>query len=63
MGPCLSGKLEGVLRFALRDTRNRDLGGGARSKKHGASYTKVARARARFVVLSSKGNGDDLEDI
>lgn len=60
MGFCLAGKLEGVLRFELRETRNRDLGGGARSKKHGESYTKVARARDRF--LSSKGNGVDLED-
>lgn len=63
MGSCLSGKLEGVLKFELRETRNRDLGGGARSKKHRESYTKVASARDRFVVLSSKGNRDDLEDV
>lgn len=48
MGSCLSGKLEGVLRFEVRETRNRDLGGGARSKKPGESYTKVASARDRF---------------
>lgn len=55
MGLCLAEKLEGVQRFEVRKTRNRDLGGGARNKKHRNFIQRWPERQIRG--WSSQGNG------
>lgn len=62
MGSCLAKKLEGVQRFEVRETRNRDLGGGARSKKH-RNFIQRWPERETDSWLELKRKWGDLEEI
>lgn len=62
MGSCLAGKLEGVLGFEVRETRNRDLGAGHGARNRGILY-KGGQKERQIHDGSSKGNGGDLEEI